>query len=130
MELLNTIARFEDRSEQGRAVVQQALEFAVLGLSPIVPHICHELWRHLGYTTALCDVSWPQPDPGALAQDTIKLVVQVNGKLRGQIMVAVDATDADIRTAALAEESVHKFVGAAPIRKVVIVPRKLVSIVV
>ena len=130
MELLNAIGRFDDKSPQGRAVVQEAIEFVVIGLSPIVPHIGHALWQQLGHSTALCDVCWPQPDAAALSQDSITMVVQVNGKLRGQIDVATDASDAVICDAALAQDSVRRFVGTSAIRKVVIVPRKLVSIVV
>jgi leucyl-tRNA synthetase len=130
MELLNAISRFDDRSPQGRAVSQEALEIAVVALSPIVPHVCHALWRALGHDQAVVDVPWPTADADALAQDTITLVVQVNGKLRGQITVAVGADEASIRTAALAEESVRKFVGEATPKKIVVVPRKLVNVVV
>jgi len=130
MELLNAISRFEDRSPAGRAVVQEALEIAVIALSPMVPHITHALWKELGHSQALCDLRWPATDPAALTQDEITLVVQVNGKLRGQITVPVDADEATVRTAALAEPSVSKFVGAEPPKKVVVVPRKLVNVVV
>jgi leucyl-tRNA synthetase len=130
MELLNAISRFDDRSPQGRAVSQEALEVAVVGLSPIVPHVCHALWHALGHDEAVVDVPWPSPDADALAQDAITLVVQVNGKLRGQITVAVGADEATIRAAALADESVRKFVGEATPKKIVIVPRKLVNVVV
>ncbi len=130
MELLNAVGRFDDRSAGGRAVVQEALEIAVITLSPMVPHISHALWHALGHTGAIVDLRWPSPDPEALAQDAMNLVVQVNGKLRGQISVAVDADEAAIRAAALAEESVRRFVGDAVPKKIVIVPRKLVNVVV
>ena len=130
MELLNAVGKFEDRSPPGRAVVQEALEIAVITLSPMVPHVCHALWHELGHAEALIDVRWPQADAEALAQDAITLVVQVNGKLRGQITVAVDADEATVRAAALAEESVRKFVGEATPKKIVVVPRKLVNVVV
>jgi len=130
MELLNAVSRFDDRSPQGRAVVQEALEFAVIGLSPIVPHVCHELWKALGHREAIIDVSWPAADPEALSQDSLTLVVQVNGKLRGQITVAVDADETTIRSAALADEAVKRFIGDATPKKIVIVPRKLVNVVV
>jgi leucyl-tRNA synthetase len=130
MELLNALARFEDRSPQGRAVTQEALEFVTVALSPIVPHVCHALWSALGHERALVDERWPISDPAALVQDSITLVVQVNGKLRGQVSVPPDATDEAIRAAALGEESVRRFVGEASPRKVIIVPRKLVNVVV
>jgi leucyl-tRNA synthetase len=130
MELLNAVSRFDDRSPQGRAVVQEALEFAVVGLSPIVPHVCHALWKSLGHDEAIIDVSWPAADPEALSQDSLTLVVQVNGKLRGQITVAVDADEATIRAAALADDTVKRFIGDATPKKIVVVPRKLVNVVV
>ena len=130
MELLNAVSRFDDRSPQGRAVVQEALEFAVVGLSPIVPHVCHALWKALGHDEAIIDVSWPAADPEALSQDSLTLVVQVNGKLRGQITVAVDADEATIRAAALADDTVKRFIGDATPKKIVVVPRKLVNVVV
>jgi leucyl-tRNA synthetase len=130
MELLNAIGRFDDASPQGRAVVHEAFEVLTIALSPIVPHVCHAMWQQLGHPEALIDHRWPQPDQAALEQDTVTMVVQVNGKLRGQISVAVDAGEDAIRTAALAEESVQRFVAGATPRKVVIVPRKLVNVVV
>ncbi|MCP5339492.1 MAG: leucine--tRNA ligase [Steroidobacteraceae bacterium] len=130
MELLNTLGRFDDSSPQGRAVAQEAYEIITVALSPIVPHVCHALWQALGHSGALIDQRWPTPDAAALAQDTVTLVVQVNGKLRGQIAVPVDAAEEAIRAAALAEESVQRFVAGASPRKVVIVPRKLVNVVV
>jgi leucyl-tRNA synthetase len=130
MELLNATGRFEDASPQGRAVLQEAFEVVTIALSPIVPHVCHALWQQLGHADVLIDHRWPQPDPAALEQDSVTMVVQVNGKLRGQISVAVDASEEAIRAAALAEESVQRFVAGAVPRKIVIVPRKLVNVVV
>jgi leucyl-tRNA synthetase len=130
MELLNTLARFEDRSSQGRAVLQEAYEVATVCLAPIVPHVAHALWRELGHAGTLMDQRWPQVDTAALELAQLTLVVQVNGKLRGQIAVAVDASEAAIRAAALADPNVQKFVAGAAPRKVIIVPRKLVNVVV
>jgi leucyl-tRNA synthetase len=130
MELLNTLARFEDRSPQGRAVLQEAYEVATVCLSPMVPHVAHALWRELGHAGTLMDQRWPQVDASALELTQLTLVVQVNGKLRGQIEVAADAGEDAIRAAALAEPNVQKFMAGAPPRKVIIVPRKLVNVVV
>ncbi len=130
MELLNAIGRFTDASPQGRAVRQEALGIAVLVLAPITPHVCHALWQALGHETALVDERWPKPDPAALTQDTQQLVVQVNGKLRGHITVAVQADEAAVRAAALADEQVRKFVAGKPVRRVIFVPGKLVNVVV
>jgi leucyl-tRNA synthetase len=130
MELLNTLARFEDRSPQGRAVLQEAYEIATICLSPMVPHVAHALWRELGHAATLMDQRWPQVDAAALELTQLTLVVQVNGKLRGQIEVAADAGEDAIQAAALAEPNVQKFMAGAPPRKVIIVPRKLVNVVV
>jgi leucyl-tRNA synthetase len=129
MELLNAVTRFEDASPQGRAVAQEALELAVLMLSPIVPHATHALWQALGHEGAVVDAPWPQPDPDALHQATFEVVVQVNGKLRGRVTLAVGADEAAARAAALADANVLKFVGDKPVRKVIYVPGKLVNVV-
>ena len=130
MELLNSIGRFADTSPAGRAVRQEALGIAVLVLAPITPHVCHALWQALGHSSALLDQPWPKPDPAALVQDTQQLVVQVNGKLRGHITVPVHAGEAAVRAAALADEHVRKFVADKPVRRVIVVPGKLVNVVV
>jgi leucyl-tRNA synthetase len=110
--------------------MHEALEIAVLALSPIIPHATHALWAALGHSTALIDEPWMKVDPGALEQSTAEIVVQVNGKLRARITVARDAGEEAVREAALADAHVRKFVGSAPIRKVIVVPGKLVNVVV
>jgi len=130
MELLNAVARFEESGDSARAVRHEALESAVLCLSPMVPHVCHVLWSSLGHTRALIDEPWPQPDAQALAQETIELVVQVNGKLRGRVRVAAGADEGSARAAALGDAAVRRFVGEGPPRRVIYVPGKLVNIVV
>jgi leucyl-tRNA synthetase len=130
MELLNALAKFPQASALDRSVVQEALEIAVLGLSPIIPHVTHALWFALGHQTALIDEPWMPVDAAALQSATLGIVVQVNGKLRGRITVAVDADESAVRAAALADPNVQKFVGTATVRKVIIVPGKLVNVVV
>jgi leucyl-tRNA synthetase len=130
MELLNSIRAFGDTSPPGRAVRQEALGIEVLVLAPVAPHVCHALWQALGHASALIDERWPKPDPAALAQDTHQIVVQVNGKLRGHIEVPVHADEAAVRAAALADAHVRKFVADRPVRRVIIVPGKLVNVVV
>src|SRR5262249_5435744 len=102
----------------------------VLCLSPMVPHICHSLWHELGHEQALIDESWPKPDAAALKQDTVEIIVQVNGKLRGRVQVANGADQATAQAAAMADESVRRFAAEAPPRRVVYVPGKLLNIVV
>jgi leucyl-tRNA synthetase len=130
MELLNALARFAPVSAQDRAVMQEALEIAVLCLSPIIPHVTHVLWRELGHDRALIDEAWLPVDAQALQSATVEMVVQVNGKLRGRITVAVDAEERTVREAALADANVRKFIGDAPVRKLIVVPGKLVNVVV
>jgi len=130
MELLNDIGRFSDTSDIGRGLVQEALEASVLMLSPIVPHICHELWQALGHREAVIDCRWPAVDPSALVRDSIELVVQVKGKVRGKVSVAADADDAAIREAALTDPNVQKHIEGLALRKVIIVPGRLVNLVV
>jgi leucyl-tRNA synthetase len=132
MELLNAIGRFEDTSDQGRAVRQEALEIVTLVLSPIVPHVAHELWRALGHERAAVDEPWPVLDASALTQDSVEFVVQVNGKLRGRVRVPAAADEAAIREASLADEHVMKFVGSrSAIKRVIVVAaRQIVNVVV
>jgi leucyl-tRNA synthetase len=130
MELLNALAKFPHNSPQDRSVMQEALEIAVLGLSPIIPHVTHALWQALGHQRALIDEPWTPVDAAALQTSEITMVVQVNGKLRGHVTVAVGADEDTVRAAALAEPHVQKFAGTAAVRKVIIVPGKLVNIVV
>jgi leucyl-tRNA synthetase len=130
MELLNASAKFAPATPADWAVQREALKLAVTCLSPIIPHVTHALWYALGARGALIDEAWPSVDTAALEQATREIVVQVNGKLRSRIAVAVDADEARVRAAALADPAVQKFVGSAPIRKVIIVPGKLVNIVV
>ncbi len=130
MELLNTLARFVDDSEQGRAVMQEALDAVVLMLSPIVPHITHELWQQLGHEQAVVDCAWPLVDEAALVQASIALVVQVNGKVRGRINVSPDASREIIEAAVMDEENVQKHIADKTVRKIIVVPGKLVNVVV
>ena len=130
MELLNELARFQDDSDAGRAVLQEALESAVLMLAPIVPHIAHRLWQALGHGEAVVGCRWPSFDPLALVQETLDIVVQVNGKLRGHVTVPAQADRDAVQAAALADENVRKFVADGTLRKVIVVPGKLVNLVV
>jgi leucyl-tRNA synthetase len=130
MELMNAVAKFKVDDAQDRAVVYEALDAAVLMLAPIVPHICHELWRVLGHETPVVDERWPVFDASALKVDTLQIIVQVNGKLRARIDVAADADKDVIEQAALADDNVRRFISEQPIRKVIVVPGKLVNVVV
>lgn len=130
MELMNDLGKFDDDSEQGRAVRQEVLEHVVLMLSPIVPHITHRLWNDLGHASAVVDAAWPVVDESALLRDEIELVVQVNGKLRGRISVPAQADQKAIEEAALSDENVLRFIEDKTIRKIIVVPGKLINVVV
>jgi leucyl-tRNA synthetase len=96
----------------------------------MIPHVTHVLWQALGHGSALIDSTWPGVDQEALQTSIVELIVQVNGKLRARIKLAADADEGTVREAALADTNVQKFVGAATVKKVIVVPGKLVSIVV
>lgn len=130
MELLNDVAKHADRSTpHGLAVEREALNASVLVLAPIVPHICHALWEMLGHSGNLLDAAWPTYDEGALVRSSINIAVQVNGKVRAQLEVAADADKETLEKEALGNEAVHKFIEDKMIRKVIVVPGKLVNIV-
>lgn len=129
MKMLNALARLEGNDSQAHAVRREGLGLLLRLLSPIIPHISHTLWRELDYGDDILAATWPQPDPSALARSLVTLVVQVNGKLRGQIEVPVDAERRVIEQTAQAEPNVQRFVEGRPVRKIVVVPGKLVNLV-
>jgi leucyl-tRNA synthetase len=130
MELTNALTRAEDTTPAGRALMAEGLEVSVLLLSPIVPHITDAIWRELGQSQPLIDARWPRADAMALTREVAEVVVQVNGKLRGRVVVGVDASEEEVRTAALAHADVRRFTDGQEIRKVIVVPGRLINIVV
>ncbi|MDE0784987.1 MAG: leucine--tRNA ligase [Porticoccaceae bacterium] len=129
MELLNEVAKHGGTENQSIAVRHEALTSAVLLLSPIAPHICHALWQVLGNSESVADASWPSVDEKALVRSTITLVLQVNGKVRGKIEVAADISKQEIEQIALADENVQRFIEGNTIRKIIVVPGRLINIV-
>lgn len=129
MTLMNVLEKAATASEQDRALLQEGLETVALLLAPITPHISHELWQRLGKQGAIIDAQWPKIDESALVQDSLTLVVQVNGKLRGQIEVPAAASREEVEAAARGNENVLRFTEGLTIRKVIVVPGKLVNIV-
>ena len=130
MELTNSISRFSDTSGQGRAVVREALEATILLLAPVVPHITHCIWQELGHAEPVITATWPVLDESALIRDSITLVVQVNGKVRARLETSADTDKASLEKLALAQPNVQKFIEGKTVRKVIVVPGKLVNIVV
>jgi leucyl-tRNA synthetase len=129
MELLNDVAKHNSAETQSVAVRHEALTSAVLLLSPIAPHICHALWQALGYSESVADARWPAVDEKALVRSSITLVLQVNGKVRGKIEVAADISKQDIEKIALADKNVQRFIEGSTIRKIIVVPGRLINIV-
>ncbi len=127
---MNAVNKSNDDSDAGRAIRHEALEAVVLMLSPIVPHIGHALWQLLGHETPLIDEAWPKIDESALELELLEMVVQVNGKLRARICVPADADKSVIEQLALADENARRFIDGKSIRKVIVVPGRLVNIVV
>ena len=129
MTLMNVLEKAPQDAGQDRALLQEGLETVALLLAPIAPHICHSLWQALGHSDAIIDARWPSVDESALVQDNLQLVIQVNGKLRGHIEVAADASRELIEATARENENVLRFTEGLTIRKVIVVPGKLVNIV-
>jgi leucyl-tRNA synthetase len=129
MELLNALAKSPAAKDNDRALLQEAYEAVIVMLAPITPHVCESLWETLGKTSNLLDESWPTADASALVEDTKELVLQVNGKLRGKISVPADTPKDSIEAQALENPGVKKFTEGKTIRKIIVVPGKLVNIV-
>jgi leucyl-tRNA synthetase len=129
MELCNELGKLDTTSNQGRAVADEALRAAVLMLNPIVPHICHQLWSVLGGKGDVLNAPWPLVDKSALTRDSIEMVVQVNGKVRAKMEVAAEADKSAVEASALQQDNVQRFLEGVTVRKVIVVPGKLVNIV-
>ncbi|BEQ15766.1 leucine--tRNA ligase [Desulfoferula mesophila] len=135
MELVNQISLAEqDESLAGEplraAVLREAVEAAVVLISPMAPHIADELWQRLGHSGYLIDQAWPAWDEAALVREEKLVVVQVQGKVRSKLTLSADAADAELESAALADEKVQKFIDGRPVKKVIVVQGKLVNIVI
>ena len=131
MELMNALAKIEGIDEITRSVRQEVLQNVALLLSPIVPHICQSLWAVLKSNSHILDAGWPMADKSAMVQDSIDYVVQVNGKLRGNLNVPRETEKAAIEALAIQQEYVTKFlVDGATVRKIVVVTNKLVNVVI
>ena len=132
MELVNTMYGIDsaEKSSEADGVMKFAMESVILLLSPIVPHFAEELWDALGHESSVLLESWPSYREDALLQDSLEIVVQVNGKLRSRFSVSADADDAAIKEMALSDERARKFIKDKPIKRVIVVKKKLVSIVV
>ena len=130
MELMNHLTKASLSTPEDKAVMQEAIRAVILMLTPIVPHIGHQLWQAIGDGKShVEDIAWPQVDQEALVEDEKLIIVQVNGKLRSKITVPADISQNDIEKLALAEENVSRFIEGKTVRKVIYVPGRLVNIV-
>jgi leucyl-tRNA synthetase len=129
MELCNEVSKLDDNGGQNSAVIREAANAVVVLISPIAPHISQQLWQELGNSDLVIDAAWPSVDESALIKTSIEIVVQVGGKVRAKLQVAADADKDSIEKMALDDANVQKFIDGKTIRKVIVVPGKLVNIV-
>jgi leucyl-tRNA synthetase len=129
MAMVNSLGKVGE-GKAARAVLHEGMGMVLRLLAPIAPHVTHHLWLELGFGADILEGGWPQVDEAALEQAQVEYVVQINGKLRGRVRVAADADRDAVAKVALANENVHKFVGTAEVRNIVLVPGKLINIVV
>ena len=132
MELVNAVNQYREElsaTEEGRAALSSAMSTVLVMLFPFTPHMCEEVWQELGHTESLDDVRWPAWSEDALKRDVVTVVVQVNGKLRGKLEVPAGASREDLEKAALAERSIQNHIAGKTVRKVIVVPGKLVNVV-
>jgi leucyl-tRNA synthetase len=131
MELLNALDKFDaSRNSDSANTMRESIVMLNKVLSPVVPHIAHSLWHQLGEEGDVIDASWPIVDPDALVSDTVKMVIQVNGKLRSEIEVPASTSREEIEAMALIDDKAFRFIEDKPVRKIIVVPGKLVNIVV
>ncbi|TVT59942.1 MAG: leucine--tRNA ligase [Sedimenticola thiotaurini] len=128
MKIVNTLYKLGDE-ENDNTILSEGMGIVLRLLAPIAPHVTHELWRTLGFGDEILNSEWPLADERALIQETIQYVVQVNGKVRAKIEVSANADKATVEQIALADPNAQKFIADAPIRKVIVIPNKLVNIV-
>jgi leucyl-tRNA synthetase len=133
MKMINALEDFKTTETAGAQVaLLEGFSILLRTLYPATPHIAHTLWRELGYTEGhgdLLDAPWPTVDPSALVQDEIELMLQVNGKLRGSVMVPSGASKDEIEALTLANDTLVQFAAGAPIKRVIVVPGRLVNVV-
>ena len=121
---------FVNTATQAKSLSKETLKIFLHLLSPYAPHLAQELWHRLDETGFIAHEQWPTHDESVLTSATVTIIAQVNGKLRNRLELPVDATDKQIEEAALADERIQRFIEGKPIRKVIVVPNRLINIVV
>jgi leucyl-tRNA synthetase len=132
MELVNEIyvSEMKDRRDEiSKRVIREAIETVVMLLSPFVPHFAEELWEALGNRESIIKTRWPDYDPEAVLEDEILIVIQINGRLRDRMTIPVSYGEEEVKTWALRSERIRKLVEGKEIKRVILVPKKLVNIV-
>ena len=129
MTMINVLYKLDAAAAGAADVKREGLAIVLRLLAPIAPHVTHHLWRELGFGEDILNSVWPRVDEEALKQDSIEYVVQVNGKVRGKVQVPADADKAAVEAAALANDNVQRFTEGVTVRKVIVVPNKLVNVV-
>lgn len=130
MELVNEMYRYKEAAELNTGLLGKAVKELILILSPFTPHICEEMWEHIGQTGSLTTMAWPEFDEDALVKDEVQIVVQVNGKLKDKIMVANNASQDELEKIAMENEKIQALLEGKTVVKVVSVPNRLLNIVV
>ncbi|MCH8478133.1 MAG: class I tRNA ligase family protein, partial [Wenzhouxiangella sp.] len=130
MEFCNHLARYQGSPGATPGLCQEAWLAVIRLIGPVTPHIAEALWQALGQTGSLFEAGWPEVDPSALVRQSVTVVVQVNGKVRGRVELPPGSSREQIEQLALAEDNVQRFVADQTIRRVIVVPDKLVNIVV
>ena len=133
MELFNTLSSLNEKGQNKNmeaAVIRQAINTIILLLSPMVPHFCAEMWEYCGNTRSIEQERWPTFDEDAAKEEMLTIVIQVNGKVRSRLLVPADIQDEILIEQALSDENIIKYIESKPIKKTIVVKKKLVNIVV
>ena len=130
MELVNEMYRYKEQGCVNEGLLGKAVKDLILILSPFVPHICEEMWEHIGQTESVTTMSWPEYDEDALVKESVEVVVQINGKVKEKMMVAADAGKSELEKIALENERIKALLDGKTVVKVVAVPGRLINIVV
>jgi leucyl-tRNA synthetase len=128
-ELSNAIGVFTAATDDEKWALRESIETLIILMNPMMPHLAEELWETLGHKTLLVETAWPKADPALLVADSVTIGVQVNGKLRGQITVPANSNEESTRETALAEPGVQKALEGMQVRKVIVVPGRIVNVV-
>ena len=129
-ELANSVGEFTPQGEADGWVHREALETLICLVGPMMPHLGEEMWQALGHDTLLADAPWPEADASLVVEETVTIAVQVNGKLRARLDMPRDAANDNVEEAALADDNVQRAIGDKTVRKVIVVPNKIINIVV